>query len=227
MLGTTDISAIGDGTVKGAISTLNSNLGSMFQSRGWMPNGATLSSLLTGVYSTNPNNLPSVGVPDGYSAYGSFIVETDNYTSYIYNDVYGNFATYNTNQGGWSKYYSQVSVDALINNSKVKSITIEDAVVTSNTIGSTSPFYGTGYTYYGCTAGNSRANIDTLISQGHTVLGGFISRGACNDSEFANNVASLSGMVVDYNTYAGCPYQIVFVSNGYQTMHCKITILYI
>lgn len=209
------------------IDTLNSNLGKTFQGRGWVPNGADLSSLLIGVYSTNPNNLPSVGIPDGYSPYGALIAANDIYTPYIYNDVFGNLASYNTNQGGWVKYYSQASVDTLINNSKVKRIDIDDAVVTSNTIGKTSPFYGSGYTHYGCTAGNSRANIDTLISQGHTVLGGFISRGACNDSEFVNNVASLSGMVVDYNTYAGCPYQVVFVSNGYQTMHCKITILYI
>lgn len=206
---------------------LNSLDNAHFKDRGWVTNGAALSSLLTGVYSTNPNNLPSVSVPDGYSPYGSLIVANDNYTSFIYNDVYGNLGSYNTNQGGWTKYYSQTSVETLVNNSKVKSITIEDAVVTSNTIGSTSPFYGTGYTYYGCTAGNSRTTIDNLISQGHTILGGFISRGACNDGEFANNIAALTAMVVNYNTYARCPYQIVFVSNGYQTIHCYVTILYI
>ncbi len=66
VLGTTDISAIGDGTVKGSISTLNSNLDELkITSKVYVKVGSTVT--YPNGYSINTFDVSSV-VPDGYKA---------------------------------------------------------------------------------------------------------------------------------------------------------------
>ena len=75
----------------------------------WLPsNNYSVSSITanTFAYSTNPNLKPSIGIPSGYSEYGTLFgfMGGLSYPIYMYADVFGNFAIYNTNQNQWHKY---------------------------------------------------------------------------------------------------------------------------
>lgn len=67
------------------------------------------SDLLNGVYCTNPEALPSEGIPTslGFSEYGTIMfIKGGDYVGIIYIDVFGNMCTYNNNQGGWKSPYN-------------------------------------------------------------------------------------------------------------------------
>ena len=73
---------------------------------------------------------------------------------------------------GLKKYYTQTEVDNIIEKNKVKSIVIEFKGVTTNE----SKAFFPKYTYWGY-VGEKTTEIDNLIAQGHTILGGFICGG--------------------------------------------------
>ena len=147
MLGTTDISKIGNGTCTGAISSLNSSL---------------------------------------------------------------------------KKYYTQTEVDNIIKKNKVKSIVIEFEGVTTNE----SKAFFPKYTYWGYVGGKT-TEIDNLIAQGHTILGGFICGGPHNDASMAGNGSDNIGVIVGSATYYNVPYSFYVFSQAYQTIRIKVCVLYI
>ena len=147
MLGTTDISKIGNGTCTGAISSLNSSL---------------------------------------------------------------------------KKYYTQTEVDNIIEKNKVKSIVIEFEGITTNE----SKAFFPKYTYWGYVGGKT-TEIDNLIAQGHTILGGFICGGPHNDASMAGNGSDNIGVIVGSATYYNVPYSFYVFSQAYQTIRIKVCVLYI
>lgn len=94
------------------ISTINSNLSNKlnkndFNSNYWIPiNGYNLSNEKGWfAYSTNSNLLPSLGIPSGFSPYGTIFGSYKvSYKLIIYVDVFGNFAVYSTNLNKWVPY---------------------------------------------------------------------------------------------------------------------------
>lgn len=121
MLGTTDISSIGDGTTTGGISALNSglstatsditaldsnldNLNASLTFDSWITNGADLTAITSKSwsYSANPNVLAKQGVPDGFSKYGTYFgFNSSNYKAILYQSVLGELAIYSTNNSVW------------------------------------------------------------------------------------------------------------------------------
>ena len=102
-IGSADISGIGDGTVTGAVSTLNTKI----TYKKWCKeNGMTniLDKAPEGLsfWSANPNNKPAVGMPSGFSEYGTYIIfKGSEYPILIYASVFGETAVWGTNNGAW------------------------------------------------------------------------------------------------------------------------------
>lgn len=123
---------------------------------------------------------------------------------------------------GLKKYYTQTEVDNIIEKSKVKSIVIEFGGVTTNEGKAFFP----KYTYWGYVGGKT-TEIDNLIAQGHTILGGFICGGPHNDTSMAGNGSDNIGVVVGSATYYNVPYSFYVFSQAYQTIRIKVCVLYI
>ena len=68
--------------------------------------------------------------------------------------------------------------------------------------------------------------VDELIYNGHTILGGFIARGGLNDEGYAGNMVNMAAITVQYSSYYNVPYEIMYFSDAYQTIHYDIVILY-
>lgn len=120
------------------------------------------------------------------------------------------------------KYYTQTEVDNIIEKSKVKSIVIEFGGVTTNE----SKAFFPKYTYWGYVGGKT-TEIDNLIAQGHTILGGFICGGPHNDASMAGNGSDNIGVIVGSATYYNVPYSFYVFSQAYQTIRIKVCVLYI
>lgn len=123
---------------------------------------------------------------------------------------------------GLKKYYTQTEVDNIIKKNKVKSIVIEFAGVTTNE----SKAFFPKYTYWGY-VGEKTTEIDNLIAQGHTILGGFICGGPHNDASMAGNGSDNIGVIVGSATYYNVPYSFYVFSQAYQTIRIKVCVLYI
>ena len=127
-----------------------------------------------------------------------------------------------TLNSGLKKYYTQTEVDNIIEKSKVKSIVIEFGGVTTNEGKAFFP----KYTYWGYVGGKT-TEIDNLIAQGHTILGGFICGGPHNDASMAGNGSDNIGVIVGSATYYNVPYSVYVFSQAYQTIRIKVCVLYI
>lgn len=127
-----------------------------------------------------------------------------------------------TLNSGLKKYYTQTEVDNIIEKSKVKSIVIEFGGVTTNEGKAFFP----KYTYWGYVGGKT-TEIDNLIAQGHTILGGFICGGPHNDASMAGNGSDNIGVIVGSATYYNVPYSFYVFSQAYQTIRIKVCVLYI
>ena len=123
---------------------------------------------------------------------------------------------------GLKKYYTQTEVDNIIEKNKVKSIVIEFKGVTTNE----SKAFFPKYTYWGY-VGEKTTEIDNLIAQGHTILGGFICGGPHNDASMAGNGSDNIGVIVGSATYYNVPYSFYVFSQAYQTIRIKVCVLYI
>lgn len=123
---------------------------------------------------------------------------------------------------GLKKYYTQTEVDNIIKKNKVKSIVIEFEGVTTNE----SKAFFPKYTYWGY-VGEKTTEIDNLIAQGHTILGGFICGGPHNDASMAGNISDNIGVIVGSATYYNVPYSFYVFSQAYQTIRIKVCVLYI
>ena len=123
---------------------------------------------------------------------------------------------------GLKKYYTQTEVDNIIKKNKVKSIVIEFEGVTTNE----SKAFFPKYTYWGY-VGEKTTEIDNLIAQGHTILGGFICGGPHNDASMAGNGSDNIGVIVGSATYYNVPYSFYVFSQAYQTIRIKVCVLYI
>ena len=123
---------------------------------------------------------------------------------------------------GLKKYYTQTEVDNIIEKNKVKSIVIEFEGVTTNE----SKAFFPKYTYWGYVGGKT-TEIDNLIAQGHTILGGFICGGPHNDASMAGNGSDNIGVIVGSATYYNVPYSFYVFSQAYQTIRIKVCVLYI
>lgn len=123
---------------------------------------------------------------------------------------------------GLKKYYTQTEVDNIIKKNKVKSIVIEFEGVTTNE----SKAFFPKYTYWGY-VGEKTTEIDNLIAQGHTILGGFICGGPHNDASIAGNGSDNIGVIVGSATYYNVPYSFYVFSQAYQTIRIKVCVLYI
>ena len=128
----------------------------------------------------------------------------------------------NTLNSGLKKYYTQTEVDNIIEKNKVKSIVIEFEGVTTNE----SKAFFPKYTYWGY-VGEKTTEIDNLIAQGHTILGGFICGGPHNDASMAGNGSDNIGVIVGSATYYNAPYSFYVFSQAYQTIRIKVCVLYI
>lgn len=106
LLGSTDISAIGGGTVTGAISALNSNL----TADHWLPAPgydllAASQNTALQIYSANPNILAAQGVPEALSPYGLYIcMGRSEYNTMLYIDVFGSIGAWSENTKKWMNY---------------------------------------------------------------------------------------------------------------------------
>ena len=127
-----------------------------------------------------------------------------------------------TLNSGLKKYYTQTEVDNIIEKNKVKSIVIEFKGITTNE----SKAFFPKYTYWGYVGGKS-TEIDNLIAQGHTILGGFICGGPHNDASMAGNGSDNIGVIVGSATYYNVPYSFYVFSQAYQTIRIKVCVLYI
>jgi hypothetical protein len=127
-----------------------------------------------------------------------------------------------TLNSGLKKYYTQTEVDNIIEKNKVKSIVIEFKGITTNENKAFFP----KYTYWGYVGGKT-TEIDNLIAQGHTILGGFICGGPHNDASIAGNVSDNIGVIVGSATYYNVPYSFYVFSQAYQTIRIKVCVLYI
>ena len=71
----------------------------------WLPkNGMAITEIPGGffAYSTNLEKRPGLGIPQGFSEYGTFFgVSATTYGVYLYKDVFGKLAVYNTHEGYW------------------------------------------------------------------------------------------------------------------------------
>ena len=127
-----------------------------------------------------------------------------------------------TLNSGLKKYYTQTEVDNIIEKNKVKSIVIEFKGITTNE----SKAFFPKYTYWGYVGGKT-TEIDNLIAQGHTILGGFICDGPHNDASMAGNGSDNIGVIVGSATYYNVPYSFYVFSQAYQTIRIKVCVLYI
>lgn len=127
-----------------------------------------------------------------------------------------------TLNSGLKKYYTQTEVDNIIEKNKVKSIVIEFEGVTTNE----SKAFFPKYTYWGY-VGEKTTEIDNLIAQGHTILGGFICGGPHNDASMDGNGSDNIGVIVGSATYYNVPYSFYVFSQAYQTIRIKVCVLYI
>lgn len=127
-----------------------------------------------------------------------------------------------TLNSGLKKYYTQTEVDNIIEKNKVKSIVIEFKGITTNE----SKAFFPKYTYWGYVGGKT-TEIDNLIAQGHTILGGFICGGPHNDASMAGNGSDNIGVIVGSATYYNVPYSFYVFSQAYQTIRIKVCVLYI
>lgn len=127
-----------------------------------------------------------------------------------------------TLNSGLKKYYTQTEVDNIIEKNKVKSIVIEFKGITTNESKALFP----KYTYWGYVGGKT-TEIDNLIAQGHTILGGFICGGPHNDASMAGNGSDNIGVIVGSATYYNVPYSFYVFSQAYQTIRIKVCVLYI
>lgn len=127
-----------------------------------------------------------------------------------------------TLNSGLKKYYTQTEVDNIIEKNKVKSIVIEFKGITTNE----SKAFFPKYTYWGYVGGKT-TEIDNLIAQGHTILGGFICGGPHNDASMAGNGSDNIGVIVGSATYCNVPYSFYVFSQAYQTIRIKVCVLYI
>ena len=118
------------------------------------------------------------------------------------------------------------ALETKIENSKVKSVTVTDSAVASESLNSAMQFGH--YKYHAALKGTNILNkINELVNQGHTVLGGFLSKGPLNDTNNAANSANTNCIIASFSTYYSCPYQFSVYSDGYQTVRVEVTILYI
>ena len=102
-IGSASISGIGDGTITGAVSTLNMKI----TYKKWCEeNGVTniIDKAPEGLsfWSANPNDKPAVGMPSGFSEYGTYIIfKGSGYPILIYASVFGETAVWGTSNGAW------------------------------------------------------------------------------------------------------------------------------
>lgn len=120
------------------------------------------------------------------------------------------------------RYYTESEVDNIIEKNKVKSIVIEFKGTTTNE----SKAFFPKYTYWGYVGGKT-TEIDNLIAQGHTILGGFICGGPHNDASMTGNGSDNIGVIVGSATYYNVPYSFYVFSQAYQTIRIKVCVLYI
>lgn len=127
-----------------------------------------------------------------------------------------------TLNSGLKKCYTQTEVDNIIEKNKTKSIVIEFVGATINE----SKAFFPKYTYWGYVGGKT-TEIDNLIAQGHTILGGFICGGPHNDASISGNGSDNIGVIVGSATYYNVPYSFYVFSQAYQTIRIKACVLYI
>lgn len=127
-----------------------------------------------------------------------------------------------TLNSGLKKYYTQTEVNNIIEKNKTKSIVIEFVGATINE----SKAFFPKYTYWGYVGGKT-TEIDNLIAQGHTILGGFICGGPHNDASISGNGSDNIGVIVGSATYYNVPYSFYVFSQAYQTIRIKVCVLYI
>lgn len=127
-----------------------------------------------------------------------------------------------TLNSGLKKYYTQTEVNNIIEKNKTKSIVIEFVGVTINE----SKAFFPKYTYWGYVGGKT-TEIDNLIAQGHTILGGFICGGPHNDASISGNGSDNIGVIVGSATYYNVPYSFYVFSQAHQTIRIKVCVLYI
>ena len=122
-----------------------------------------------------------------------------------------------------SLYYSRTYIDNALSIVKPKSIMVHLWGVATN------PYTGTfgPYKYFGGVNSETLIQkVDELRNNGHTILGGFIARGGFNDEGYAGNMVNMAAITVHYSSYYNVPYQIMYFSDAYQTIHYDIVILY-
>ena len=124
-----------------------------------------------------------------------------------------------TLNSGLKKYYTQTEVDNIIEKNKVKSIVIEFKGITTNE----SKAFFPKYTYWGYVGGKT-TEIDNLIAQGHTILGGFICGGPHNDASMAGNGSDNIGVIVGSATYYNVPYSFYVFSQAYPVSYTHLTL---
>lgn len=115
---------------------------------------------------------------------------------------------------------------AALENAKVKSTVVSDSAVATGVLSSAMKF-GHYTNYAVLEGGNTVAAINKLVNEGHTILGGFLSKGPLNDSNNANNTPAPDCMIASQSMYFNCPYKFYVYSNAYQTVRVEVTILYI
>ncbi len=121
------------------------------------------------------------------------------------------------------RYYTETEVNNLINAVKPKSIMVHLHGVATNQF--KEPFGS--FKYFGGVNGEPIIQkVDELRNNNHTILGGFIARGGFNDEGYAGNMVNMAAITVQYSYYYNVPYEIMFFSDAYQTIHYDIVILY-
>ncbi len=122
-----------------------------------------------------------------------------------------------------SLYYSKTYVDNSLFMVKPKSVMVHLWGVAKNQF--KEPFGS--FKFFGGVDGKPlMQKVDELIYNGHTILGGFIARGGLNDEGYAGNMVNMAAITVQYSSYYNVPYEIMYFSDAYQTIHYDIVILY-
>lgn len=106
LIGTTDISSIGDGTVTGAISDVNGKLDKSMLVQNWCPSNGydPVENIITykiQIFSVNGGNMIAQGVPTGLSPFGTIICLYAIYPILIYIDVFGRHAIWSSHENVW------------------------------------------------------------------------------------------------------------------------------
>ena len=110
-------------------------------------------------------------------------------------------------------------------NTKIK--TLKTAFVTDSCVTDTNNSGMQSYPYRGTIWGNAIIQqVDSLISQGYTVLGGALVQGPLNDSEAGVSYGMGHGIILQIGQYKNVPTRFTINSTAYQTMRVTVMILY-